>query len=44
MSVDAGVNMGRWAWGSVFVDINNDGQEDIVVANGFVTSHQTQDL
>lgn len=44
VSVDAGVNMGRWAWGSVFVDINNDGRDDIVVANGFVTSHQTQDL
>lgn len=36
-SVEAGVTMGRWAWGSLFTDINNDGREDIVVANGFIT-------
>jgi hypothetical protein len=44
VSVDAGVTIGRWAWGSKFVDINNDGWEDVVVANGFVTGHQTKDL
>ncbi len=38
VSVSAAVNMGRWAWSSNFVDINNDGWEDIVVANGMVTS------
>ena len=36
----AGVNMARWAWSSNFVDINNDGWDDIVVANGMVTSQQ----
>lgn len=44
VSVEAGVTVGRWAWASKFVDINNDTWEDLVVANGFVTSHQTQDL
>lgn len=44
VSVAAGVTIGRWAWASKFVDINNDGWEDLVVANGFVTGHQTKDL
>ncbi|MEQ9410562.1 MAG: VCBS repeat-containing protein [Fuerstiella sp.] len=44
VSVEAGVTIGRWAWASRFVDINNDSWEDLVVANGFVTGHQTNDL
>ena len=36
--------MGRWAWGSLFVDLNNDGLEDIIVANGFITAEDTGDL
>ncbi len=41
----AGVTMGRWAWSSNFLDINNDGWEDIFVANGFVTGlPQADDL
>jgi len=40
----AGVTMGRWAWGSNFVDINNDGWEDLIVANGFITTDDTSDL
>ena len=36
-SVDAGVTMGRWAWGSRFADINNDSHQDIIVSNGFLT-------
>ena len=43
-SIAAGVNMGRWAWGSLFVDFNNDGWEDIYIANGFMTSPETGDL
>jgi hypothetical protein len=38
VSFEAGVTMGRWAWSSNFVDINNDGWEDLLVANGMVTS------
>ncbi len=44
VSVSAGVTMGRWAWGSNFADLNNDGWEDLVVANGFVTTDDTGDL
>jgi len=43
-STAAGVTMGRWAWGSNFVDLNNDGWEDLVVANGFVTGEDKDDL
>lgn len=39
-----GVEMGRWAWSSLFVDINNDGWEDLFVANGFHTTEDTGDL
>jgi len=41
---DAGVEMGRWAWASPFADINNDGWEDLIVANGFLSSEDTKDL
>ena len=44
VSVDAGVTMGRWAWGSVFTDLNNDGWDDIYVTNGFYTSEDSGDL
>lgn len=43
-SVDAGVTIGRWSWGSKFVDINNDGWQDIVVTNGNITGTETTDL
>lgn len=42
--LDSGAEMGRWAWSSVFVDINNDGWEDLVVANGYITTEDTGDL
>ena len=37
ISDDAGVAMGRWAWSSQLADINNDGWEDILIANGYLT-------
>lgn len=43
-SLDAAVTMGRWAWSSRFVDLNNDGYEDIVVANGYITGPKLDDL
>ncbi|HMO14363.1 MAG TPA: VCBS repeat-containing protein [Pirellulaceae bacterium] len=44
VSVESGVNMGRWAWGSAFIDFNNNGWEDIFVNNGYITSADTGDL
>jgi hypothetical protein len=43
-SQEAGVTMGRWAWGSRFVDINNDGNQDLIVSNGFLTQSDSGDL
>lgn len=42
VSIDAGVTIGRWAWSSNFVDLNNDGWQDLVVANGMVTNESDQ--
>jgi hypothetical protein len=44
VSAAAGITMGRWAWGAQFADLNNDGWEDLYVANGFVTTDDTGDL
>ena len=45
VSETAGVTFGRWAWASMFMDLNNDGWEDIVVGNGMITSEEdTGDL
>ena len=41
---EAGVQQGRWAWSSGALDFDNDGYEDIYIANGYVTNAQTQDL
>ena len=43
-SEQAGVTLGRWAWSSPFADINNDGWEDMLVANGFITGRDAHDL
>lgn len=40
----AGVTMGRWAWSSGFADLNNDGWEDLVVTNGYLSNPKTDDL
>ena len=44
VSVQAGVTLGRWAWSSNFVDLNNDSWEDLVVGNGYYTREDTGDL
>jgi hypothetical protein len=41
---EAGVTLGRWAWASNFVDINNDGWEDLFVTNGMLTRDDPNDL
>ena len=43
-SVELGITLGRWAWGSLFADINNDGWEDLYVTNGFITADTQNDL
>jgi len=43
-SLAAGVNRGRWAWGNQFFDLNNDGWDDLIVANGYITTDDTSDL
>ncbi len=43
-SVEANVTMGRWSWSSVFADLDNDGWEDLVVANGNLTQTLPDDL
>jgi hypothetical protein len=40
----AGVELGRWAWGSDFFDADDDGDEDLLVVNGYVTGTSTRDL
>jgi hypothetical protein len=44
VTLTAAVDMGRWAWSSNFLDINNDGWEDLYVANGNYTGDDTGDL
>jgi hypothetical protein len=44
LSVSSATTMARWAWGSRFADLDNDGWEDIVAANGFITAPDTGDL
>jgi hypothetical protein len=43
-SAPAGIEMGRWAWGARFMDLNNDGWEDLIIPNGFITTEDTGDL
>ena len=38
------VTMGRWSWASKFTDLNNDGLQDLLIANGWVTNRQADDL
>lgn len=44
MSQDSNVMLGLWSWACPFVDVNNDGNEDILVANGYYTRTDTRDL
>ena len=36
--------MARWAWGTSFLDLNNDGWPDIIAANGNITGEDPGDL
>ncbi len=38
VSQSAGVELGRWAWGSDFLDFDQDGYQDIYVTNGYISA------
>ncbi len=42
--IGGATEMGRWAWSSLFADLDNDGWEDLFVANGYITGPQKDDL
>ncbi len=44
VSEATGTTLGRWAWGSFFLDANNDGFEDVLVCNGYLTNTEPEDL
>jgi hypothetical protein len=44
VSLQSGASMGRWSWASLFADINNDGWQDLLVANGYITGESSADL
>ena len=44
VSISSGTTMGRWAWASLFVDLNRDGWEDLLVCNGYITGERLDDL
>ena len=43
-SLTSGATMARWCWGSRFADLDNDGWQDILAANGFISTPDTGDL
>ena len=44
VSQSSEVTMGRWAWGSMFSDVNNDSLDDLLVLNGNISTDDTGDL
>jgi hypothetical protein len=44
LSIESATFMGRWAWASLFADINNDSWEDLYVCNGFYSRPDPGDL
>jgi len=43
MTEQAGVAIGGWAWGAKFIDLNNDGREDLYSPNGYITNDDPDD-
>ncbi|MFT7677912.1 MAG: hypothetical protein ACI8QC_001898 [Planctomycetota bacterium] len=41
---EAHVEMARWAWGSVFLDVDGDGVLDLVTGNGYISTEDSGDL
>ncbi|MGE3468258.1 MAG: CRTAC1 family protein [Pyrinomonadaceae bacterium] len=36
-----GVEFGGWSWGAQFADLNNDGNQDLFLTNGYISGDQT---
>ena len=43
-SENQGVWLGRWAWASSFADLDHNGWQDLLVANGYITNTKDDDL
>jgi hypothetical protein len=41
--VDVGVQNGGWGWGAKFVDIDNDGDVDLLATNGYISADPKKD-
>ncbi len=41
VAVQAGADVGRWAWCSDLWDFDQDGHQDLYIANGYITAPQT---
>ena len=44
VSAEAGIRMGRWAWGARLCELNGDGYPDVIVPAGFVSASPDDDL
>jgi len=44
VTLASGAAVAGWSWGSQFLDLNNDGLEDVYAPNGFLTNPDTGDL
>ncbi len=44
VSEESGIALGRWAWSSKMADFDNDGWQDLYVANGYLTQDDPHDL
>ncbi len=43
-SESTGLTNGGWAWSSALADLDNDGWQDVIVANGYLTNTRDDDL
>lgn len=44
ISLFAGVAYTDWSWGGIFIDLDNDGNKDLVVSNGVLKDINNQDI